>query len=205
MIESNVYYIFILIIILGFIINKSESSNKDYIYYICKHYSPKRNLYSEEELIDLFEYNMIRYFDKNRLTNLDYYTFLETYIAEHIIFLLNETIKTKDPFIKVRTEAKIAKIFNYYIELYEDYDLVTICLIQKMVLIILETHIDVYNISVKINDLFKTDKYLQRCYHIFCKTQKKTVLNIDIPEFKQETIQGFYNLIKDTDIFQFNE
>jgi hypothetical protein len=203
--DFNIYYFFLLISIFLFIINRVDCGHKDYIYYICKHYSPKRNLYTEEELIDLFEHNMIRYFDTKQMNNLDYYIFLETYTAEHIVFLLNEDVRSNDPFIKVRIEAKICKIINFYNNLYEDYDLFTIGLIQRMVLVILETYLDMYNVSVKINNLFKSDKYLQECYHIFCKNQEKIDLNNDIPNFKQETIHGFYNLIKDTDVFQFNE
>jgi hypothetical protein len=188
-----------------FLINKSDCGNKDYIYYICKHYIPKRNLYLEEELIDIFENNMIRYFNKKQMTDLDYYIFLETYTAEHIVFLLNENVKSNDPFIKVRIEAKIGKIINLYKDLYDDYDLFVIGLIQRMVLVIQETYLDIYNVSVKLNNIFKSDKYLQESYYIFCKNQEKIHLDNDIPNFKQETIQKFYNLIKDIDIFEFNE
>ena len=196
-------YIIPFLVLSLYYLSQAECNKKNCFYYICKNYNPTRNLYIEEEVIELLRYNIKRYEEKT-VSDVEFFTFLETCTAEYIVILLQEIVRSKDPFIKVKLEVKILRIFRLYDQIYEK-DIFNSSLIQKIIIVIQESYIDLYNTILKLETVLKYDQYLLDIFYIYCKNQERFVLNDEITEIKEDLVINLFNLIKDSSILEYNE
>jgi hypothetical protein len=176
---------------------------KNNIYYLFNNYKPIRKLYDKNTLHELYQESYIKYFDKKEISNQNFHIILESIIAEFLINLFQEKINSNDAFIKVHTKTKIHLLIKNYIFLYDcgyekEYYNLNISLIHRIVDIVSETDVDVFNIYKSISKFLKNEGLYYQEFESYIMNRNKNDLNYENLSFKKE------NLIKYSEEFTNN-
>jgi hypothetical protein len=202
MIFTNIesYYTLFILIILFYTIsiyNKKFEIYDNYFHYICKSWHPIRNLKSEKEICKNYRDSfLLNAFDMNLNTEEIQLNF-QSLVAEYIIILITQKIEITDPYVKIKFDTKLYRILETYSKCYgdnvEDYkDL----LILKILDILKEIYIDIFNTSRELRKILNQNKYCIKTFDNYCKYQKTFKLNIEDLNLNLEEIENLYNIIK---------
>lgn len=188
-------YDLLYIIIIFFLLTKLTKieDEKNNTYYLFNNYKPVRELYDKNTLYDLCKESHIKYFDKEELSKQNFHIILESIVAELIINLLLEKISTSDPYIDVHIKTKIHLLFTNYIILFdiksnhkkEIYKL-NVSLVHRIIDILSEIHIDIFNIYVNMSKFLKKDEKYYNEFEFYISNRTKIDLNYENITFKKE-------------------
>lgn len=199
--EYDLVYLIIICILLVKITTMEDEKNN--IYYLFNNYKPIRKLYDKNTLYELYQESHIKYFDKKEISNQNFHIILESIIAEFLINLFQDKINSTDVFIKVNTKTKIHLLIKNYNFLYDydyekDYYNLNISLIHRIVDIVSETDVDVFNIYKCISKFLKNEGLYYQEFESYIMNRNKIDLNYENLSFKKE------NLIKYSEEFTNN-
>ena len=195
--EYDLIYLIIICILLVKITTMEDEKNN--IYYLFNNYKPIRKLYDKNTLYELYQESYIKYFDKKELSNQNFHIVLESIIAEFLINLFQEKINSTDAFIKVHIKTKIHLLIKNYKFLYEkEYYNLNISLVHRIVDIISETDVDIFNIYKSISKFLKNESLYYQEFESYIMNRNKNDLNYENLSFKKE------NLIKYSEEFTNN-
>jgi len=199
------YYVIFISIFLSFIFSKFYErckNNDSYFDYICSSYNPVRNLLTEREICKKYKDTfLIKVFDMSLNTEEIMKNFA-SFVAEYIIILVDQKINILDPYIKIKFETKLYKILEIYSKCYivneaeDNIEKYKFLLIVKIINILNETHIDIFNVSKEIRKILNQNKYSIETFDNCCKYRNSYNLNIKNLKFNLEEVENLYNIIK---------
>jgi hypothetical protein len=188
----DLFYIIIIFLLLVKITNtEHEKSN---IYYLFNNYKPIRHLYDKNTLYELYQESHIKYFEKKEISKENFHIILESIVAEMIINLFQEKITSNDSFIKVHIKTKIHLLLQNYKFLYDfnNYEnflyILNISLINRIIDILSETEVDIFNIYNSISKFLKNEGLYYQEFESYITNRNKNDLNYENLSFKKENL-----------------
>lgn len=181
---------------------------KNNVYYLFNKFKPTRQLYDKNTLYELYKESHIKYFEKNEITKQNFHIMIESIIAEIIINLFQEKINANDSFIEVHLKTKIHLLLKNYIFLYnfnsKDIEYISyklnISLIHRIIDILSETEIDIFNIYNSISNFLRKEKLYYQEFEIYIINRNKNDLNYENLSFKKENLIKYSGEFINTDI-----
>jgi hypothetical protein len=188
---NNTFFYLIIIFILLIKLTNIENQ-KNTLYYIFKNYNPIREIYDKNSLCELYQESYEKHFVLKNSSKENFHILFESTVAELLVHLFQEKLNSSDSYIKVHIDTKIKLLFKNY-ELVYDMDTNTkekiyISLINRMIDILSEIHIDLFNMYMDVSKFLKNNGIYLYSFENYSIHRNKIDLNYEKITFKKEIL-----------------
>lgn len=189
------YYIWVLFTIILLILFQGNLDQKNYIYHACRNHKLQRNLLTLDQILNNLE-NSLESINNIDFDILKFYKNFEFYVSEYTVNLIIMKSEIKEPFVKLKFNTKIIQTIKEYEKCFDEYNDYVISLIQKIVDVMLETDIYLYETLTDFNNILSYEPYWKEAFQRYCIKNDKVFINKESMLLNLEITEKFYNLLK---------
>jgi hypothetical protein len=197
------YLNIIVLILIAFLIIKIQNfkESKNVFQILCSKSNPSRELYTHSAIKDIYKNTYINYFEDKTMSIENFHILFESCVAELILYFLNEKNLTQDIYLKNKYYIKALMLFKTYKNNYIlNCNTINGSLIQRIVNIISEVNINIYNIYNDLERIFYKENESGYIFRNYIVNDDKLFLNYESIEINHNFIKKYSKEIYNEDI-----